>query len=658
MAPEDAHNRRSCDDCKDHLTGTDSNYDSPTEAESQSDSRFRRRGFLKLAGVATSGLAATGLSGTASAATTVEGITFDRVLNAVTDLGMDPNGNDPIDDALDSALSNGTLIDFPPGTYLYTNQHNMSGKSRVGIRGTGESHRDVVITCPQGTRNKFVNAGNGINELLLTNFSFDHHRDRDTLIWMWIHGDGCVLKDIEWLGSIPEDPPGWQYLIAYEADSTDAVQLAENLMVGLDAPAVDITYPNGCQFITGTGHYGEVILRDLKVYDGNSSATRYTNISGVVTIEGGEYVNNDNANVRFSAGSHPTKVSSCRGAYIEADGSRKSEDAIRLDSSGNGDSGAIIEDTHIRWSNQPGRGVIAIPDWGEHGGATIRNCYVMSDGTAPAINADPCSTSDDTVVVEGCQFTGTGIEFDSGGRSGSIIRDSCVPDYVDDFNGFDTENLSFGGCQFPNESGSSDSTDSDSGTDESDDTDDGATDLSNTLTIQGTGESANYEFTVSGDLAENADGGSLEDWDTIDGSSANGWVTTTEHVDSYQFSGDLTDFDFLEGSASVTLNGEPYDVDGGSDGSSDEPTEHTLTIRGTGTAANYEFAVSGDLAENADGGSLEDWDTISGSTANGWVTTSEHVDSFLFTGEVTDFTFHEGSADVSVDGSSVDPSSL
>ncbi|HKJ57858.1 MAG TPA: hypothetical protein VKA37_01425, partial [Halobacteriales archaeon] len=135
--------------------------------------------------------------------------------------------------------------------------------------------------------------------------------------------------------------------------------------------------------------------------------------------------------------------------------------------------------------------------------------------------------------------------------------------------------------------------------------------------------------------------------------SANGWVTTSQHVDSFVFTGEITDFTIHQGSATVTVDGEEVDV-----GSSDEPVEHTLTIRGTGTAANYEFAVSGDLAEDPDGGDLEEWDTLEGSSANGWVTTSQHVDSFVFTGEITDFAFAQGSADVSLDGTQVDPDSL
>lgn len=441
----------------------DSNVDRE-EKQQRFPSHVSRRQFLKLMGVGALGAAA-GMTGvnhlterrkslqpsTPTGHQTASSISFDNTVNAVNDLGMDPNGNDPIDGALESAMDDGTLIEFPPGEYRYTDQHNVSGISRFGVRGTGTSHRDVVITCPQGARNRFISAS-GADQLLLENFSFDHHRDRETLIWLLVKGDGCVLKDIEWLGSVPADPPGWNYVVGLEAEGQDDVQLAQNLMTGLDAPAVDITYPNGCQFITGTSGQGEVILRDLKVYRCNSSATRYTQYPGCTTIEGGQYVNNDNANVRFGAGGHPTKKSSCRGAYIEVDGSRKSEDAIRLDSSQNGWSGAVIENTHIRWSNQSGRGVIAIPGWGEHKGATIRNCFVQNDASGTAtINADSAGGGDTAVVVEDSHFTGSGGGFNASNRPGSVLRNCCIDMPNASISGFDTENISRSGCESPKE---------------------------------------------------------------------------------------------------------------------------------------------------------------------------------------------------------------
>jgi hypothetical protein len=66
---------------------------------------------------------------------------------------------------------------------------------------------------------------------------------------------------------------------------------------------------------------------------------------------------------------------------------------------------------------------------------------------------------------------------------------------------------------------------------------------------------------------------------TISGSTAEGHVTTAEHVDTYAISGSVTDFTFLEGEATLTLNSEevtpaelPGDTSVGSNGAGADST--------------------------------------------------------------------------------------
>ncbi|HKJ57838.1 MAG TPA: hypothetical protein VKA37_01315, partial [Halobacteriales archaeon] len=451
MAHDDANDRY------DSPNETDGGYGTPTDPLTRSDSWFARRGFLKLSGVATSGIAAAGLADTASAATTVSGIQFDRVVDAVDDLGMDSSGSQPIDGALDRALQSGTLVEFPPGTYRFEDSHYLDGESRVGIRGTGSSQRDVRFVSPRGSRLKFLR-GDNVRSVLLENFSLDHRRDDATLISLVVLGPGgSVLRDIEWLGQTPSDS-GSDYNVTVEATHRDGVQLVEHLVTGVDAPSVKVQYPNGVQFLRGgPGHSGEVIIRDLVVHNHNSNGTRYTHCTGVVTIEGGEFVNNQNASVRFGAGDHPSKVSTCTGTYIKADGSRNAADAIRLDASGNGYSGSVFQDVHIDWGDEDGRAVIASPDWGGHGRASFYDCVVRNEGPLPTVFADDPDgySGDGAFVFENCSFTGAGGDFVTRGREGCVIRDSCIDMPNAEFSGFDTENITNGSCPLPRDSGTS-----------------------------------------------------------------------------------------------------------------------------------------------------------------------------------------------------------
>lgn len=182
--------------------------------------------------------------------------------------------------------------------------------------------------------------------------------------------------------------------------------------------------------------------------------------------------------------------------------------------------------------------------------------------------------------------------------------------------------------------------------------------LPNVLTIRGAGEPANYEFSVSEWLASNPELGELElDNDEIDGTTASGWVTDPEHVDSFRFAGELIDFRFHEGEARVFVNDEEVEDPGPDGDAPDLPRE--LRIRGDGETANYLFTVDGDLEANPSEGGLEEHDEINCSTATGFVTDPEHVDSFRFDGEMVQFSFREGEATVELDGEEVDdPESL
>jgi hypothetical protein len=171
----------------------------------------------------------------------------------------------------------------------------------------------------------------------------------------------------------------------------------------------------------------------------------------------------------------------------------------------------------------------------------------------------------------------------------------------------------------------------------------------NTISIVGEGGLASYEFTVSGSLKPStARGGSFNSEDNIRGSSAEGAVAGG--VDSYAFSGELTDFRFTEGSATVYLNDKQIDP----------ATVHltnTVSIVGDSGLASYEFTVDGEVQPStARGGSFNSEDNIMGSTVEGAV--AGGVDSYAFSGAITDFRFAQGSASVYLNDQKVDPSSL
>jgi hypothetical protein len=75
---------------------------------------------------------------------------FDTVLNAVDDLGMDPTGNTAVDGIIENNIADNTLIEFPPGEYLWTDFIGSPSPTDWGFRGLGASPSDTQFVFRSG----------------------------------------------------------------------------------------------------------------------------------------------------------------------------------------------------------------------------------------------------------------------------------------------------------------------------------------------------------------------------------------------------------------------------------------------------------------------------------------------------------------------------
>jgi hypothetical protein len=193
------------------------------------------------------------------------------------------------------------------------------------------------------------------------------------------------------------------------------------------------------------------------------------------------------------------------------------------------------------------------------------------------------------------------------------------------------------------------------------------------LRITGISEkSCHYRVSVTGELTAAA-GFPDGDWESISGNTVDGWVSTG-NSDAFSFTGDVDSVELLEGDADFRIDGEPWD--GGQTAetptptatptatptetpsptptATEEPTERKLEIEGASQAScHYRVSVTGELTAAAgfpDGG----WESISGNTVDGWVST-DNVDAFSFTGDVDSVELLEGDADFRIDGEPWDP---
>jgi hypothetical protein len=156
--------------------------------------------------------------------------------------------------------------------------------------------------------------------------------------------------------------------------------------------------------------------------------------------------------------------------------------------------------------------------------------------------------------------------------------------------------------------------------------------------------STRYEFVVDGDVeTADDDGATVDDGVEIDGGVVHG--TVADWLDAFRFDGELESLT-VDGPATVVLNGEEIDPD---EYGTDLP--HVLEIEGSGAPTSYEITVDGEI-ERENGGT-EDAAPISGAAVQGSLSDDTHV--YRYAGALTDVTFTEGEATVTVDGEEVDP---
>ena len=167
--------------------------------------------------------------------------------------------------------------------------------------------------------------------------------------------------------------------------------------------------------------------------------------------------------------------------------------------------------------------------------------------------------------------------------------------------------------------------------------------LSRTLTIEGSGTRADYDFSVSGEVTKStAMGASISDEDTISGQDVSGAVSSGGQ-DSYAFTGQLTSF---------SMTGDPYLYLNG------EPLADTLTVEDIDEdkRTNYEIRVDGEVLKSpAMAATIDENDEITprnnpgsvdpemtGEEALGGETyvfagVNEYKDSYAVSGEITGF---------------------
>ncbi|MWG34318.1 right-handed parallel beta-helix repeat-containing protein [Halomarina oriensis] len=585
--------------------------------------RVDRRQYLKLGAAAAAG--AVGVSG-ATAAQTRDGVSFDRVVDAVDDLGMDPNGNEPIDSKLDRAWRSGTLIEFPAGDYLVTEQHGYFSDRNVGIVGKTGDRSDVQFVFPDGYDDRFLVVRFG-GDWLFSDFTIQQSDDRNTGVGCtFAPNDGMTIRNVEIDGYNPRNKQRGLNIAVY--DSGGEATIDGYVRVGESAVG---NYPSGTQaMLVPTDHKGTLNIRNSRVENAGENGIYASRGSGDVRIENCYFANNDIASVRIAGGGSYVKNSTF---VVDTDNTSNSGDydnarGIWLESGAQDYSGGLVENCEfvLRSADNSG-GLLRIA--GSASDVTIRDSRFRNTTRFNTIYAEPGPGS---ITVENCSFTddGTNPRQDYGSigidqRNGSTVSGCCI-DTGGSRNGVVVMNASsctvrrstidVGGRAVVSR-GSSVAT---SG-------------ISNSGSCPLPSDSGSGAGGSAGGSSGGSDDEDTGDEDTDDGSSGDDGSSSDDGGSSNDGSDDESS-------------------DGGDDGRGDAPSGTRTLKLSSDSLSRYEFTVSGDLSFDDAFGTE---DALSGSSSRGVL--AGGTDKYEFSGEITSFTI-EGSPTVLLDGQRVDPDSL
>jgi hypothetical protein len=329
---------------------------------------------------------------------TRRGITFETVLHAVDDLGMDPSGERPIDAALDEAYGEERIVVFPPGTYLATEQHvwneDIAGFGMVGL---GETERDVQFVFPRGNRGApdpanywFLRVESG-RDHLLENVTVQQSDDVVTGVGMVFYlADGLQIHDVELAGFNPAygHDPGFGIVAAITTRA--GVGVVEGFTC-TGGGVVDVYPKRKIPIASYHNHRGELRVLDAHIANAGEHSLYVSRTRGCVRVEDGLFVNNDNSNLRMSGGGHPEKRSWAKNCdiVIDTENARRLPEGERyqgargiwVEAGGEYDYGhtdLLLEDIDVAMLSNARPAVLLLHEH-SHGALTVRNGSFRSE---------------------------------------------------------------------------------------------------------------------------------------------------------------------------------------------------------------------------------------------------------------------------------------
>ncbi|MFC7250479.1 twin-arginine translocation signal domain-containing protein [Halomicroarcula sp. GCM10025324] len=375
------------------------------------------------------------------------GISFGTVVNAVEDLGMDPTGQEPIDDELQATLEQGNvLVAFPPGRYLFESEPEPQPVTNWGVLGLGTEPRDVRFVTTPGEGRNLLNSDGGSGQLV-ENVAFDYSDSTEGSIGLIMRAtDKIHVQDVEFVGFNPTVEGGALDNLVPMALDPDGTAVVDGLVRTGPTDIVshghlDNNANAGCIWL-GERHVGNLYIRNSHIANTGTNAIYASRTRGGVHISDSLFENNNQTSLRV--GGEGSVVENCRfvidteTVHPDNQGSLINPHGIIWETGRLGMTGGRIENCEFIVRNSPERTQAAVWADGSAGSFELVDCRfeIDADGVQ-AIRIDdprdprlgvtaerPWNATIRNVVAVGNSFGKPVIEIN--GRPGSLIEGGCI----------------------------------------------------------------------------------------------------------------------------------------------------------------------------------------------------------------------------------------
>jgi len=351
---------------------------------------------------------------------------FDEAVD-ITAVGGAADGSEPVTELIQEHAADGTVIEFPAGTYAVdhlslTNLHN------VGLRAVEGTDVSFVPTAPASELGTTLLRLVDLKRFLFEGIDLDF-REQGYGGMVYVLGtDDFEFRNVRVRGQYPPDVSGFRFEVVDPESSA--------IVANLRLPGGSVDGSDSVGIYVGHTHAGTLTVRDCVVenFPNNgiyaSSPGRIDGLSGSngpVHVLGGRYKNNNIANVRLGS-----TGSSVQHATVIVDKVPPRHDngldprGIRMRAR----QGQLVENCDVRISGQVPNSSGGIVIHSEAGQATVRNTSVAVDTDGvPAIHALKPADSQRGPIVENVTVGGSAATehaVDIRHRNGTRIRNSRV----------------------------------------------------------------------------------------------------------------------------------------------------------------------------------------------------------------------------------------